>query len=471
MVNTSAKPKLAFLNKTPAVSKLFVKLMLSFWLCISLVIGLFALVPLMQQEHDRTPLSPQLENMLSRVAERISHNNEELNPRMLKRLAHWRDNENSPVKIYLTDDQGQVLNSNRLSRGFRHFQLMAEETGYPISHQFRKDLFFGPYTFELNDQQYFLYGRILDHRPRPWFLFFKEHKLLSTGLLILISGLICGLLAWYLGKPLRNLKHSANALAAGDLSNRVDTATTKRSDEMGDLAQAFNTMADSIESMVNNQQRLMGDISHELRTPLTRLQLSLALARKKGIESEELSRIGYEAEQLDDLIGELLSLSRISLNASTPLIDTELAESLSQVLDDAEFEAAQQGKQLNINIDESLHLKHYPKSLARAVENLLRNAIRYANSQVSIHTQVKQQQLEIVVTDDGPGVDEHELQAIFEPFYRPDNARDRETGGWGLGLAITQAAITAHKGQLYATNVSPNGLQVVISLPFQPIPK
>jgi two-component system sensor histidine kinase CpxA len=342
---------------------------------------------------------------------------------------------------------------------------MAEEANQPISHQFRDELIFGPLEFSVNGKNYQLFGRLPDNHPRPWFFFFADNKLLTAGLAILLSGLLCGLLAWYLGKPLRSLKHSANALAKGDLANRVDAATASRRDEMGQLAVAFNGMADAIETMVNNQQRLMGDISHELRTPLTRLQLSLALARKKGQHSTELDRIEYEALQQEALISELLTLSRVRLNATEKRLTAELTETLSQVLDDAEFEAEQQGKQLHINIDESICFEHLPKTLSRAIENLLRNAIRYAEKNIYIESQQTKHKVSIVVKDDGPGLPTEELEAIFTPFYRPDSARDRESGGWGLGLAITQAAIYAHNGKIVAQNDLPHGLMVTIDLP------
>lgn len=346
--------------------------------------------------------------------------------------------------------------------------LMADEAGHPIKHQFRDELIFGPYNFEIAGKPFSLYGRLPEHHPRPWFFFFIDNKILTLSIAIILSGLLCGLFAWHLGKPLRSLKRSADALADGDLSSRVDIATAQRNDEIGQLAQAFNGMADSVEDMVNSQQRLISDISHELRTPLTRLKLSLALSRKKGQETPEMERIEYEADQLEQMIAELLELSRVKLNANENKRSLELAETLSQVLDDADFEAQQQQKLLHIDIDESIVLPLYPRPLTRAVENLLRNAIRYANTQVSIQAMVSKTGVQIEIIDDGPGIsDESDLEAIFKPFYRPQSARERESGGWGLGLAIAKAAIQAHQGKITAVNQQPNGLKVSINLPLQ----
>ncbi|MCE9778832.1 ATP-binding protein [Shewanella algae] len=447
-------------------NRLFIKLLLGFWLCSSLIIVAVGMLPLLQQNHDRAPMPPHLRQVLSEVADELKQQPSKLNGHFLHHWERRRSMEGKPIRIYLVNDQGQIINTRRVSRGMRRFMLMADEATTPISHQFRDELIFGPFNFEVEGKNYGLYGRLPDHHPMPWFFFFIEHKLLTVSLAILLSGLLCGLLAWHLGKPLRSLKQSANALAQGQLSNRVDDATAGRHDEMGELAQAFNSMAAAIETMVNNQQRLISDISHELRTPLTRLQLALALTRKKGQASTEIKRIGYEAEQLEAMIAELLELSRVKLDIHEHKHKLSLAETLGQVLDDAEFEAEQQQKSLLIDIDDSLMLMLNPRPLARAVENLLRNAIRYAEREVSIRAYAEPERVILSIRDDGPGIDnEADLQAIFEPFYRPQSARERESGGWGLGLAIAKAAIQAHQGQIVANNATPHGLEVIIRLP------
>lgn len=445
-------------------NRLFIKLLLGFWLCSSLIIALVGLLPLLQQSHDRGPIPRPLANALTSIVLHIQENPALIESDYLRNWERRRGMEGKPLRIYLANSQGQVLNTHRVSRSVRSFMLMTDEEKQPISHRFKDELVFGPYQFTVGTETYSLYGRLPDHH-RPWFFFFTENKLLTLSLAIVLSGILCGLLAWHLGKALNSLKKSANALAEGDLSHRVDKPTTQRNDEIGQLATAFNSMADSIEAMVNNQQRLMGDISHELRTPLTRLQLSLALARKKGQQTTETERIGYEAEQLEKLISELLELSRVKLSTNETKVHLGLAESLSQVLDDAEFEAEQQGKSITIDIDEEIELAHFPKSLSRAIENLLRNAIRYAASDIQLQASAIADQVKITIKDDGPGIDAAELDAIFKPFYRPDSARQRESGGWGLGLAITEAAITAHKGNIKAENRIATGLEVTITLP------
>ncbi|MCF1427898.1 MAG: ATP-binding protein [Shewanella sp.] len=448
-------------------NKIFIKLLLGFWLCSSMIIAIVALLPLLQESYDRAPLQPRLEQQLSKAASWVQL---EAANKSFHKLNQWNGRHpgaGRAVRFYLMDADGQLINGKRSSRLLRQFMLMAEEAGHPISRQFRHDLVFGPYEFTMEGKQYSLFGRMPAHHPRPLFLFLADNKLATLLLAIALSGSLCALLAWHLGKPLRQLKSSAEALTKGELDCRVDSSTTKRSDEVGQLALAFNAMADAIQTTLNSQQRLISDVSHELRTPLTRLQLSLALARKKGLQGTEIDRIGYEAEQLELLINELLELSRVKNPDAQQMKLLDLSETLCQVLDDAEFEAEQQFKLLHIDIPEQLELVHNPRLISRAIENLLRNAIRYASARINLVAKPAGDWLEICIEDDGPGIPSQELGAIFRPFYRPDSARERESGGWGLGLAITQAAIQAHGGVVKAENASLTGLRVQIRLPLK----
>ncbi|MCE9680108.1 ATP-binding protein [Shewanella sp. AS1] len=448
-------------------NRIFIKLLLSFWLCSSLIIAIVGLLPLLQQNHTENEIGPKLDALLVRVAQHIQKKPELVKPHDGRHRWHRiKEIGNRPVRFYLVDEQGQVINTERVPREMRRFMLLAEDAGRPISHNFKNEILFGPHEFAVEGHKYSLYGRLAEMHPRPWFLFFADNIVFTLILAIVLSGLLCGILAWHLGKPLRSLKQSVEAVAKGDLSHRADKSTTKRSDEIGQLAVAFNAMAGSIQSMVCSQQRLISDISHELRTPLTRLQLALAVARKKGQESSELERISYESEQLKAMIDELLELSRAKLHLHESKHNLSLSETLGQVLDDVEYEAEQKGKKLFIEIDDQLTLPIAPRPLTRAIENLLRNAIRHAQTEITIRALPKDNEVVIQVIDDGPGIEvETDLQAIFDPFYRPQSARERESGGWGLGLAIAKAAIDSHQGEIVATNVEPHGLNVTIRLP------
>ncbi len=448
-------------------NRIFIKLLLGFWLCSSITLGVVGMLPLLEQQHDRSPLPGHLEQILRKTSKRIQKQPRLLSKIQSRRWQNIRDYQGHPLQLFLVDQEGNILNRVRNSRLLRHFMFLVEEEGKPLKHQFRRQLFFGPYTFSVNGKAYSLYGQVDNRQPKPWFLYLAENKLTILLLAIVLSGLLCSLLAWHFGKPLKQLKQSADKLARGDLGSRADPKTTKRGDEVGQLARAFNGMATAIEDIVNQQQQLIGNVSHELRTPLTRLQLALALARKKGQQSGEIERIGYEAEQLEELIEELLTLSRATISQSQLRQQTVITEALQQVIDDARFEAEQQKKVLDMNVEiDQLQMFVYPTLLSRAVENVLRNAVRYAENRITIEVSEARQRLLIKICDDGPGIPEKELQAIFEPFYRPDSARDRSTGGWGLGLAITAAAIKAHNGEIIAENIKPHGLKISLLLPI-----
>ncbi len=166
------------------------------------------------------------------------------------------------------------------------------------------------------------------------------------------------------------------------------------------------------------------------------------------------------------MIAELLELSRVKLNRHDIKHLVSLNETLNQVLDDADFEASQQGKRLVIDIDDAITLPTNPRPLARAIENLLRNAISYAEMEINIIAQAAGNQIIIMISDDGPGIEnKQDLHEIFKPFYRPQSARERESGGWGLGLAIAKAAIDAHQGEITAQNRASQGLEIIIKLP------
>ncbi|KFZ37671.1 histidine kinase [Shewanella mangrovi] len=478
-------------------NRLFIKLLLGFWLCSSLIIACVGVLPLLQQLHQNFDVPDPIKYEVYSYAEQLKDHPERLtqrfdpypiNDKFRRKFRQELDGimpaeaprddgltpppddhekfKPIPFYIFVLDSNAQVLNAPEASQGLQHILRDAKKLDQPQSFRHKSEVFFGPVKVSLASGDYSLYGAL--HLPRhiPWFFFFIEHKLLTLALAIITSGILCAVLAWHLGKPLHSLQQGANALARGDLNSRVSDATANRHDELGDLAKAFNLMADAVEQMVKSQQRLIGDISHELRTPLTRLQLALALARKKGSAIEETERIAYEADQLEQMIAELLELSRVKLKHQDSKINLPLEELLSQVLDDGEFEASQQGKQLCIDIPEELECAVYPKPLSRAIENLLRNAIRYSHNTINIRARLQQQEVNIVIDDDGNGIEEQELEAIFKPFYRPESARDRESGGWGLGLAITEAAITAHRGRIIARNKPEGGLEVSLWLPI-----
>jgi two-component system sensor histidine kinase CpxA len=236
-------------------------------------------------------------------------------------------------------------------------------------------------------------------------------------------------------------------------------------------------MAEQLESNISAHQRLLGDVSHELRSPLTRLQLAVALAEKNIGNTQEqqkhLTRCETEVDRLDDMIADVLTLSRLEhSNSAFCAENIDLKALTTQVISDCQYYANSKNVTINQQGPEHLYMLADSKLLASALSNVINNAIKYSQQQQIIEVLIEQQaqQVQLIITDQGQGVPDDMLAQLFTPFFRVADARDRNTGGIGLGLAITQQAIQLHQGKITAKNVEPQGLQVTISLPYTSAP-
>jgi two-component system sensor histidine kinase CpxA len=295
----------------------------------------------------------------------------------------------------------------------------------------------------------------------------------SATLLIalVVSAAVCFFLARYLVSPVDQLRRATRQIASGDLDVRVSQKLKGRHDELGLLASDLDMMSERVRNLLESKQQLLRDVSHELRSPLARLQLALSLARRQensGVE-RHLSRIACEADRLEELIGRTLKLARLERPAEgLERTSIDVAELLGNIVGDVGIEADARGCSVAVQIDRPLRVNGDPELLRSALENVIRNAVRYgpAGSRVEIEAKrVDPQRIEVVVRDSGPGVPEKDLQLIFEPFYRVDAARNRAVGGDGLGLAIAARAIAIHGGTIQARNLDAGGLAVHLSLP------
>lgn len=295
--------------------------------------------------------------------------------------------------------------------------------------------------------------------------------ILTLGAALLASLLFSGLLAWYLSRPVRNLRWAFDAVADGKLDTRV-APLMKRRDEIADLGRDFDRMADRLQTLVNAQRRLLHDVSHELRSPLARLQAAVGLARQSPEKLEaSLARIEREAERLNELVGQVLALARLEAGAEKPGEDYfDLYDLVREVLEDARFEAEAQGKRVEatgVEAKAERLIRGRGDLLHRALDNVVRNAVRHSppGGTVALTFAVEPEGLgiRIQVDDQGPGVPEADLEAIFEPFHRGEGERVGE--GYGLGLAIARRAVQAHGGYIRALNRPQGGLRVEIGLP------
>jgi signal transduction histidine kinase len=293
---------------------------------------------------------------------------------------------------------------------------------------------------------------------------------------LVVGGLFCYWLAKYLATPIVQLRRATHELSEGKLTTRVDEHLVKRRDEIGYLSRDFNFMASRVESLVEAQRRLLGDISHELRSPLARLGVALGLTRRRtGPEvSRTLDRIGREAERLNEMIGQLLALSRIETGADElDKIRIDLSALVQEVADDADFEARARDVSVNVVELAPTNIDGVPELVRSAIENVVRNGVRHTAPETEVEVRLGVEVVEggrcaiISVRDHGKGVPEESLAEIFRPFYRVEDARDRKTGGAGLGLSIAARALLLHNGTIKALNAPDGGLLVEIRLPLR----
>lgn len=263
-------------------------------------------------------------------------------------------------------------------------------------------------------------------------------------------------------RSIAQMTHATQQIAEGHFDVRVDA---RRSDELGELGLAVNSMAKRLDGFVTGQKRFLGDIAHELCSPLARLRVALGIMEEHA-DAENLTdvaRANEQAEEIAGLVNELLSFSKASLGAGRTKLEPV---PLREITETAARREAADGAHIEVNVPVDLHAQAETELLTRAIANLLRNAVRYAgaNGPITISAEQRDRDVILVIADRGPGIPEGELQRVFDPFYRLDASRDRQTGGVGLGLAIVKTCVEACQGTVVAANRTPHGLQVTMTL-------
>jgi two-component system sensor histidine kinase CpxA len=443
---------------------LFGKIFLWFWMT---TIAIGAAIALTTAQLGREKIPPMMERAHENFVQDAARAEEVLRLQGLAALREWlKESEHTrATRIFVFDPSGhealgqtaplplgrimQPAQLDELGVVSRRHGLIVYATKTPLGELYRMVALFRP--------------------PHPiWHLFTLEGLIAA----LLISGFICFGLAYYLGFPLRRMRMVTQGLAAGDLHSRVGPCLGRRKDEMGALARDFDRMAERLQALIEDQQRLLRDVSHELRSPLARLQAALGLARQRidGHASEEMDRIERETERLNDLIGQVLSLASMATEPQDGGREpVDLGALLQAVARDAAFEAESRRRRVTVDVGASLTVAADPALLHSAIENVVRNAIRYTAEgtavELSLGYDEGRKRAVIRVRDHGSGVDESMLVKIFEPFFRANEARDRQSGGRGLGLAIARRAVELHGGTIEAANAPGGGLEVSIRLP------
>jgi two-component system sensor histidine kinase CpxA len=296
---------------------------------------------------------------------------------------------------------------------------------------------------------------------------------------IVVGGIATFVLVLLVTRPVVRLRKAAHELAQGNLSARVIGPDSQvrifEGDEIQALVHDFNHMAERLELLVNAQKLLLRDVSHELRSPLARLSVALELAREDAVPAmtAHLERIEREAKLLNQLIGQLLTLSSMeAIEKITNFEPLSLNVLVEEMVPDAAYEARQRQSSVVFRASDQCLILGNRKLLHRAIENIVRNAIRYTKvcSEVEIRlTSTLEQGSRMAVldvSDHGPGIPTNDLNSIFLPFYRVDHARSPHTGGFGVGLAIADRAVKLHGGDLRAFNRPDGGATVRMRLPI-----
>lgn len=317
-------------------------------------------------------------------------------------------------------------------------------------------------------------------RMWPLTLMVRSDSLSLGGLLFdvtpwLVAGLgavLFSVLFWLplvrgLTRSLSRMTQATEQIAEGRFETRVNE---RRRDELGRLGLAINRMAARLAGFVTGQKRFLGDIAHELRSPLARMQMALGILEERADAGQKtyVADVREEVEEMSGLVDELLTFSRAGLQQRKARREpVPVAALLAEVV---AREAAEPG-QVETTAADALAALAEPELLRRALGNVLRNAVRYAGhaGPIRLAAVLRGREVVITVADQGPGVPAESLAQIFDPFYRGEASRSRESGGAGLGLAIVKTCIEACQGRVSARNLSPAGLEVEIILPAAPL--
>lgn len=452
----------------PDVHSLFWKIFLSFWLTLIIFAALLMFAASSYLEHIRT--QQDMGSMRMRLSEYSHQGQIVAKQKGIEGLKEWLDRLDSSeaIPIFLLNEAGQDLLERelpadivaRLDRRREHAARLERKRPNHMQPILLPD---GTAYRIVPDFQSITLLRILQ-RPRVIGL--------PVAVAALVSALICLILSRYLVFPLERLRRATQHIAAGDLTQRVVPSMGSRRDEIADLAGAFDKMAERLEKAFSAQRQLLSDASHELRSPLTRLQVALGLARQRsnGQADKELDRIELEIERLDELIGQLLELSRLEAGVdATHIEQVNIWELLEGLTEDAQFEAESKGCQVRLQQAFPAIVKANTMLLHSAIENVVRNAIKYTKRGTTVEISMLEDtgdpdSIIIQVRDYGPGVPEAMISHVFEPFVRVEEARDRLSGGHGLGLAIADRAVRLYGGEIVARNEPGGGLSILIRL-------
>ncbi|KZN13649.1 envelope stress sensor histidine kinase CpxA [Marinomonas sp. TW1] len=459
--------------RLPKITSLYGRIFAIFWFTMFLIVMAVLTLPHLDPRKSRA-ISPPHYDMMLKMRDRLEQRYagvRSIEPIVALLETHpprSKDNDDRRLRLFLTDLDGHIITSDKrpefMFRSLRNFVSSIDNPDVPRQRLYGKTMFSGPLPIHLAGQDYFLIIAIKWNEPPHFLLQLFDHPIRLLLVVMLVSTPFLLWLAWALSQPARRLEEAAKRVSQGVFE--IDPELEKGTSEFRQAGASFNQMVEAVNMMISRQQRLLSDISHELRSPLTRLRMAQALASRKQGESVELERIDIEAQRLEQMIGKLLELSSLQVDSHLTRERQPLSSLLEGLFADSQFEAEQRHKQVELPDIPACDIMCHPQLLMSALENIIRNAICYSHSIVTVSLVLQEKNLMVCVEDDGDGVPEDELESIFRPFYRVSTARDRHSGGTGLGLAITESAIRQHNGHIQAKKSALGGLKVEVVLPL-----
>jgi len=454
---------------------LFLKIFLWFWLTVVLIGVTLVITTLVVRSNDKADEGWQTEASIYMAAE--SKRAADIFERegksgLEKHLANSRMGKAGPYAFFLDENSNEILGRNPPPEAIELARSLNDAV--PFAADFSDgDRFAAQEVAGPSGRKYTLVIVIPRVPIRALLAGLGAPAVFSLVSVLLVGGVLCFWLARHITNPLVRMGEAAGRIADGRLDTRVDKTIRWRRDEIGRLGLSFDRMAERIGSLVDAQQRVLGVVSHELRSPLARLCVALGLLRQCSPEErmEYLDRTELEAEHLDKLIGQLLTLAKIDSGADSSHLETfDLVNLIQEVAADGNFEAQSRCCSVKVDSVDACIVKGVAEHLRRAVENPVRNAIRFTKPNTAVEITLHRRgtppgSLAVIqIRDHGPGVPLAELKKIFLPFHRVANASASDGGG--LGLAITERVIRMHGGNVRASNASDGGLIVEMELPL-----
>ncbi|WP_019027636.1 ATP-binding protein [Colwellia piezophila] len=445
------------------------KLFLAFWLVI-LTSVLISYLVTMQFRHtpSQEQVDPQQLELLSKYIQRLA-DKKKVKLKAIQQQFYQKHHQHLLIKNLTTK---QVYAPRKRIWGEIKYYLRRHPLNNPVTIDFAFTQVTTSQPIIINGEQLQLFiASKIEHKHLVG-LVNQWPLALRILMLLTISVLCCWFLAKSFTKPLIAIQKASKELGEGKLATRI-TIFDQRSDEFGDLARSFNQMASELENNISAHQRLLGDVSHELRSPLTRLQLAVALAEKNiGNDAEQqkhLTRCETEVDRLDEMIADVLTLSRLEHSQnSLASVEVKLDHLVLQVINDCQYFANSKNVAIVLQGEIKQTIFADTKMLTSAFSNVINNAVKYSpnNQEVSVELSELDHKIVLNVIDRGPGVPDEMTEKLFTPFFRVADGRERSSGGTGLGLAIAQQAVHLHQGEITAQNRNPSGLIVTITLPI-----